>query len=201
MSCGDWNLLVITDENRDFSTIPGFRECILQGVKSATSASRVLFLDWEEAIKKIEREISPPDKKTNLYEEIPLNLWGKQEWEFYHACKHNAWNFSISHEKYREWISTLEKFAHIYPAFYPGGLRNSHVFDLLFHSDYHSQLKDLLGLLPSTSFFFSVSDYIFARLSFLNKEEQDDVLSLVEKMGKKGFYTECTAAIALFSRK
>ena len=67
--------------------------------------------------------------------------------------------------------------------------------------DYHTQLKDLLGMLPSTSFFFSVTDYIFARLSFLNKEEQDDVLSLIEKMGKEGFYTECTAALALFSRK
>ena len=66
MSCGDWNLLIITDENRDFSTIPGFRECILQGVKSATSASRVVLLDWEEAIKRIEREISPPHSRWNM---------------------------------------------------------------------------------------------------------------------------------------
>jgi hypothetical protein len=193
ISCGSWNLLVITGDRIEISSLPGFIECILEGRKSATHASKVVVQDFEESLKRIDAyklgEEAHELEKT-LYEEIPLNTWDTEEWTLYRTFRDNIRvdttqklkECSISHGKYKTWISSLDQFALIQPCFYPEGLENYYFVDFLFESLYHQQIKDILGLLPSTSLFFSVNDSIFVRLFLLNKKEESSVLALLDEM-------------------
>jgi len=52
------------------------------------------------------------------------------------------------------------------------------ISDSLFDSVYQKQLTDILGMLLCTSMFFSVGEYLFARLSVVNKKEKDDFFLL-----------------------
>ena len=202
VSCGTWNVLVITDEYVDYSSLPQVQECIVEGVKSATYMSKVTVLDFGESVKRI-RDAITPQEKTTLYEEISGNPWDEEEWRLYRTFKENVRctivkrlkECLISPTKYRDWISSADQFALMQPAFYPGGLNNYCAVDILFCSHYHQQLRDVLGLLPSTSIFFSVNDYLFARLFFLNEREVCDIFTLIDK--RKEFYT--TYSFALFT--
>ncbi|MBU7048344.1 MAG: hypothetical protein HXS54_18080 [Theionarchaea archaeon] len=193
ISCGSWNLLVITDRKMDISSLPGFKECIFEGRKSATHASKVMVQDFEESIKRIEaykKGEEAHELEKTLYEEISLNTWDTEEWILYRTFRNNIRvdttqklkECSISLTKYKTWISSLDQFALIQPAFYPEGLENYYLVDFLFESLYHQQIKDILGLLPSTSLFFSVNDSIFVRLFLLNKKEESSVLALLDEM-------------------
>ncbi|MBU7017206.1 MAG: hypothetical protein HXS44_06830 [Theionarchaea archaeon] len=138
-----------------------------------------------------------------LYEEIPLNTWDPEDWTLYHTFRDNIRvdpaqklkECSISHTKYKTWISTLDQFTLIQPCFYPEGFENYYLVDFLFESSYHQQIKDILGLLPSTSLFFSVNDSIFVRLFFLNKKEEASVLALLDEMNYTSY-----SAYPVFSR-
>jgi DNA-binding Lrp family transcriptional regulator len=206
ISCGSWNLLVITDRKMDISSLPGFKKCIFEGRKSATHASKVVVQIFEESLKRIEAykqgEEAHELEKT-LYEEIPLNTWDTEEWTLYRTFRKNIRvdttqklkECSISHAKYKSWISSLDQFALIQPCFYPEGLENYYLVDFLFESSYHQQIKDILGLLPSTSLFFSVNDSIFVRLFLLNKKEETSVLALLDEMNYTSY-----SAYPVFSR-
>jgi hypothetical protein len=54
VSCGSWNLLVITGDRINISSLPGFEGCISEGRKSATHASKVVVRNFEESIKRID---------------------------------------------------------------------------------------------------------------------------------------------------
>jgi hypothetical protein len=206
ISCGSWNLLIITDRKIDISSLPGFKECILEGRKSATHASKVVVQDFEESLKRIEayklREEAHELEKT-LYEEISLNTWDTEEWTLYRTFKDNIRadttqklrECSVSHVKYKTWISSLDQFALIQLSFYPEGLENYHSVDFLFESVYHQHIKDILGLLPSTSLSFSVNDSIFVRLFFLSKIQETSVLALIDEMNYRSY-----SAYPVFSR-
>jgi hypothetical protein len=206
ISCGSWNLLVITDRKMDISSLPGFEECIFEGRKSATHASKVVVRNFEESLKRIDAyklgEEAHELEKT-LYEEISLNTWDTDEWTLYRTFRDNIRadttqklkECSISHAKYKTWISSLDQFALIQPAFYPEGLNNYHSVDVLFESQYHRKIKDILGLLPSTTLSFSVNDSIFVRLFFLSKIQETSVLALLDEMNYRSY-----SAYPVFSR-
>ncbi len=108
----------------------------------------------------------------------------------------------IRYERYRKWFSHLPEFANMYTAFYPWGLEKYFMFDFLFKSEYQKQLADILGMLPSTSIFFSVDQYLLARLALLNKKEKDDLFSLILHLGEKGYFTDLyQAAVVSTSNK
>ncbi len=64
------------------------------------------------------------------------------------------------------------------------------MIDFLFRSEYQKQLVDILGQLPSTSVFFSVDDYLFARLSVLNVLERKLLFFFIFQLQKRGFLTD-----------
>ncbi|MBU7046179.1 MAG: hypothetical protein HXS54_07040, partial [Theionarchaea archaeon] len=64
------------------------------------------------------------------------------------------------------------------------------VFDFLFRTEYQKQLADILGMLPSTSLFFSVGPYLMARLSLLSKNEKDELFSFIYSLGEEGYFTD-----------
>jgi hypothetical protein len=197
IGCGQWNSLVISEKVVDFSGLKGSGKCILQGKKGVTSLSKVTYVNWEQSLESINSVLSPPPKKSVLYEEVPAINWNTEEWTLYDKFKHNVRaeaepilkECEISYDQYQKWRTRLPEVAVIQPAFYPAGLDNYSFHDFLFRSQYEEQLATVLGMLPSTSLFFCVDDYLFARLSVL-KEREKNLTSLISELKEKGYFTE-----------
>jgi hypothetical protein len=175
--------------------LKGSEKCILQGRKGVTSLSKVDSLDWDQSSESIHSALSPPAKKSILYEEIPAINWNTEEWTLYDKFKYNIRaeaepilkECEIDYDQYEKWLVKLPEVAVIQPAFYPEGLDNYSLVDFLFRSQYEEQLATVLGMLPSTSVFFCVDDYLFARLSVL---KENDLISLISELKEKGYFTE-----------
>jgi hypothetical protein len=195
IGCGQWNSLVISEEVVDFSGLKGSEKCIHQGRKGVTSLSKVNSLDWDQSLENIHSVMSPHDEKSVLYEEILAIHWNTMEWTLYDKFKYNVRakaesilkECSIGYDQYQKWLTKLSEVAVIQPAFYPAGLGNYSFCDFLFKSQYQKQLATVLGMLPSTSLFFSAGDYLFARLSVPKK---NDLISLILKLKDKGYFTD-----------
>ena len=202
---GDWNISVITECFCDFSTVKGFRRIVHHGVKGVTHVSKVPFIDWDYTMEKIQSTVSTPKKKTTLYEEVPKNSWGEKEWIFYHYFKSNVRknvmpvlrDHKIRFQHYKKWVLQLPDFAVIKPAFYPHTLPTYCVFDFLFESVYHHQLTTVLGMLPSTSAFFSAGPHVKARLLVQNNKEAKDLFNLMDELKKCRYFTESQYALPL----
>jgi len=205
-NCGEWNITLISDKLMNLPLLREFKECIYQGVKSATYLPEVTTLIWDKSMEKIQQMISTPRKKTTLYEEIPANLWNSQEWILYNEFKDNTRvqafpilkKHKMRYETAEKWFSELPQFTNIYTGFYPQGIDNYFAEDFLFQSDYHRQLTDIFGLLPSTSVFFSIGQNLLARLYVLTKREENDLISLIHQLKEKGYFTQFRYARALF---
>jgi hypothetical protein len=104
---------------------------------------------------------------------------------------------NIRYEHYKPWVTQLPCHASISTAFYPHGVDHYFSVDFLFHTHYHTQLADILGMLPATSVFFSVGDYLFARISFLDKTQEQDLFTFIYQLGDHGFYTRFHSAAVL----
>jgi len=206
-NCGRWNMTLISDTLINLPLLKGFQTCIHQGVKSVTYLPKVTTLDWDNSMKKIQQTISTPKKKTTLYEEIPINPWNEQEWILYSEFKDNTRvqalpilrKHKIRYETVEKWISELPQYTTIHTGFYPQEIGNYFASDFLFQSDYHKQLINILGLLPSTSVFFSVGCYLLARLFVLAKREENDLFSLFNQLKGRGYFTDFYFARALFA--
>jgi len=196
LSLGNWNLLLICEKLTNFSVLKGFNQCIYQGAKSVTCLSKATSIDWDHSIKRMYTVISPPNQKSTLYKEIPHIPWNSKEWILYHKLRHNTRSqvmpvlrkSKIRFEQYQKWLSELKRFAYIQPAFYPCGLDNYFILDFLFQSCYHKELTHILGMLPSTSVFFSAGEYLLARVSLLTKIQENELLSLIFHLGENGYY-------------
>jgi hypothetical protein len=198
LCAGTWNLMLICERSMDFSQLKGFQKSVLQGVKGVTYLPKVRSLNWDSSMTKILNMLSFPEWKTTLYEEIPENFWEEPEWALFNYFKNDfrkqampvLKECNIRFEHYQEWASRLGEVALVQTAFYPHGLDAYIVFDFVFKSDYHRQLSDVLGNLPSTSVFFSVGSYLLVRLFLLNKKEKDDLFSLLFRLGELNFFTD-----------
>jgi len=196
LSLGNWNILLICEKSMDFSVLKGFNQRIHQGAKSVTCLSKVTSVDWDQSIKRMYKGISPPKQKSTLYEEIPYIPWNNQEWILYHKLRHNTRSrvmpvlreCKIRFVQYQKWLSDLPQFVNIQPAFYPSGLENYFIIDFLFQSCYHKELTHILGMLPSTSVFFSAGEYLLTRVSLLTKIQENELVSLIFHLGEKGYY-------------
>jgi hypothetical protein len=204
---GPWNLLLICEKSMDLSSLKGFRHCVCHDVKSVTRLSKVVSLDWDQSMEKMYKAISPPRKKSTLYEEIPFLPWGEQEWTLYNRFKHNTRNRATSilkecgirYGRYQKWVSELPKYTHIHPVFFPKRPQNYFIFDFLFKSEYHEQLSDILGMLPSTCVFFSVGEYLMARIALLDKKEKDDLFTFIFQLEENEYFTTFSQVVVISS--
>ena len=206
LTAGNWNVLVICDKLMDLSVLKGVRKCILQGVKGVTHLSKVGGLDWDESIQNM-KAAAVPEEKCVLYEESSKLPWKEEEWVLFDQFKHNSRKktmpvlkkVDIHYEQYQQWASQLKEVSLVQPAFFPLQQKNYFFFDFLFKSDYHKGLANVLGMLPSTSFFFSVGQYLLARLSFVDKKQRDDLYSAIKELVQKEYITQRWQAMVISS--
>jgi hypothetical protein len=201
MGHGDWNVMVISNKKIDLTKISGLKTCVYQGKKGVTFFSRVDLLEWEQRITIIQKEMRTPDEKTSVLETLPVIPWGDTEWDLFEKFKFNVRINSDTKdvpEKYTEWISQLPEYAVIQPGFFPEGVPQYIIFDYLFCSQYQKQLVDILGMLPSTSVFFSTGEYVMARLFFL-RDYATDVVDIVSQLGKFNYFTEVLKTLTVYT--
>ncbi len=202
---GDWNVSVVTDCLFDVSTVEEFKRIVYQGVKGGTHLSKVTSLNWDYSMEKVQNIISTPENRSTLYEEIPINPWNEKEWCLYRYFKSNVRKkvmpilreHKIRFRHYQKWVSQLPEIAVIQPAFYPHRLPMYFVFNFLFESAYHKQLTAVLGMLPSTSVFFSAGDRISARLFAQDSKEVNDLFTLMLELKEPGYFAESQYSIPL----
>jgi len=84
-------------------------------------------------------------------------------------------------------------------AFFPHGCKKYIFYDFLFESHHHKELVNILGMLPSTCAFFSVGNYLFARLSVVNREQEYELFSFIYSLKEKGYCSTLDFALALFA--
>ena len=201
-NCGKWNIMIVSDMKMDLTLLKGFYRCIYQGSKGVTYLSRVKYLDWGMSMKRIQDVLTLPREKTTLYKMGPPIPWDTADWVFYEELKQNIRtpitpllkDPRINYRSHLKWIKTVPHYALVQPAFYPQGLHNYFPYVFLFSSDHHQQLMTILGMLPSTGVFFSVGNYLFARLTVLNPGEARELFSLTTKLRKLNYFTEFEGA-------
>jgi hypothetical protein len=205
LASGTWNLLLVCERMVNFSQFKGFISSLFRSVKGVTHIPKVKFLDWDQSMKHMHRLLSCPKVKSTLYREGPAICWNKREWTLYQNLRRNTRvhtipvlkECNIRYKHYKTWITQLPCYASITTAFYPHGFKQYFTVDFLFKTHYHTQVADILGLLPATSIFFSVGDYLFARVSYLSKNQEQDLFTFIYQMGEKRFYTTFHSAAVL----
>jgi hypothetical protein len=202
LSSGAWNLLLVCERQVNFSQFRGFTSSFFRSIKGVTHIPKVRFLDWDQSMNHMHQLLSCPKEKSTLYREGPPICWNKKEWTLYQTLKWNTRvhkvpvlkECNIRYEHYKTWVTQLPCHANISTAFYPHGADHYFLVDFLFHTHYHTQLADILGMLPATSIFFSVGNHLFARVSFLNKRQEQDLFTFIYQLGDHGFYTHFHSA-------
>lgn len=204
---GPWNVFIISEKKMDFSKLLGFKQDFFQGVKGTTHFSTVTSLDWDTSLETMYNTIDQPFKKirSTLYHECPNNPWKERGWTLYNALKKNIHakkkpireKYRIGYYVFKEWLLALPEYTKVQPAFYPHKVDSYFAVDFLFESEYHTQLKTILGMLPSTGIFFSVGTYLLARLFFLTKKEQNELLTFILQLKEKKYYTRVFNAIKI----
>lgn len=205
LGCGLWNVFLVSEGGMDFSALRGLQQNRLQSVKSCTYIPKVLSLKWEKSVEKIHETMTFPRAKTTLYQEKSPLPWKKRQWTLYHTFRPNLRVPVVSALKkcrqhfdvYRPWVSALENHGLIQTGFYPSGSDNYVMIDFLFKSDYHRQLMDVLQWLPSSCTFFSAEHYFFARICVLNRTQQNELLSLLEVLRERRYYTRARHTLVI----
>jgi len=205
---GHWNVSFTSEKCIDTSQLE-CKECFLKKVKGETFLSKVTTLDWDESMKKMHSMLHLPQEKSVLNENIPSIPWQRFDWAFYRKFRNNVrapvdhvlGELGISRKRYRRWLSSLSDVANVQPAFYPLGMDKYHTFDFLFKSEYQKSLVEIFGMLPSTSLFFSVDEYLFARLSFLSNREMQQLILFIYKMKEEGFYSDVYSMMVVASKE
>jgi DNA-binding Lrp family transcriptional regulator len=90
MGRGDWNIMVISTAQIDITKISGFKKCVYQGQKGVTFLSQVPGVNWQEQIRRVQKEKFLSNKKTSVFETISEIPWGETEWELFERFKLNV---------------------------------------------------------------------------------------------------------------
>ena len=205
LTSGTWNLLLVCEKMMNFSQLKGFTSSFFGSVRGVTYIPQVKVLDWDQSIAHMYQLLSCPKEKSTLYREGPPLCWDEREWTLYQTLKWNTRvrtlsvlkKCSIRYEYYKRWVTQLPRYASISTAFYPHGFDHYFAVDFLFYTCYHTQVADILGMLPATSVFFSAGDYLFGRLSFLNRKQEQDLYTFIFQLGEEGFYTQFHSAAVI----
>ena len=210
MTLGDWNTMVITDRQLDFSQLVGFESVVYQGVKGNVYTPKVEFTMWNESLKKIYEHIEKftpgePESKKRLTP--PLN-WGEDQWKLYHAFKVNVRkkvtpllkNIKVKYETYVEWMKTLHHHCSIHTEFSKGC--NYYMnYCLLLSSDYNQSVISLFSLAPTTPIIMEVGDHLLVFLKMISSDVARDIFCTIYDMQTKKMIKEFSCAVVFCDYK
>jgi hypothetical protein len=161
MFFGDWNIMLMSDEQYDVSQIRGFENLVFKGERYDITTPRTMFRNWKAAFQKMKDETSQfdPDgiRETNLLPRDPPD-WDEEEWSLFFEYKYNfrkkvtpvLRKHLISSDKFYQWMSTLFDNVNVIVRFYADGIGNYTLFGFLFRTRYAEAVTSLLSNLPTS---------------------------------------------------
>lgn len=181
VSFGDWNIMITTDRNLDFSKLVGFQSMVSQGVKGFAYTPKVEYTTWDESFKKVNEKIKEfssvqrePRDRTLTYLD-----WGTDEWKLYHAFKSNLRQkitptlrrIKVRYEDYSKWRKTLDTHCTIHTEFYPEGYKPYMGYCFLLSCIDKSVVQSLFSFFPTSSVITEVGDHllVFTQVPFSDK--------------------------------
>lgn len=178
LSFGDWNIMVTTDRNLDFSKLVGFQSIVFWGVKGFTHTPKAEYTTWGESFKKIHEKIKEftPIQREIRERTLTYLHWGNDEWKLYHAFKSNLRQkitptlrrIKLRYENYSKWMKTLDTHCTIQAEFYPEGYKTYMGYCFLFSCGDRSAVRSLFSLFPTSSVITEVGDHllVFTQVPF-----------------------------------
>ena len=164
------NLWVISKEKMD---IDG--DIVVEGLRSDYYVAFAPDHSWDDAVriirKKIE-EFNPEEYTPNGYIKTHFDKtieWTEKDEILYRYFKTDMRkplapvkrDYHISRNEFREWLEKLPECCTITTSFYPEKLSEYESYLFLFETDYEDFIIELFSELPSSSWFFRVSDKLF----------------------------------------
>jgi hypothetical protein len=165
---GDWNFMVVTDRQIDFSQFPEYEETVYQGIRYHSATPRTEYTSWAKSFEKAFNEIKTfnPHIEQKNRQRAPVLDWGEDEWKMYHAFKSNTRKTAtttlkeihVRYESYVEWIRDLDSHCSFHTGFYPEGYPTYLNYCFLFSTSYEQTVKKIFSSLPTTPFFMEAGD-------------------------------------------
>ena len=167
---GFCNLWVISRKKIDFD-----EQIIAEGFCSDYHVSFAPDRTWSTAIQIMQEKVENFDYEDYIPQGIIKTRWGKTiEWDekdemLYRYFKYNMRKslgpamkeYGISKEEFYDFFNKLPEACTIATGYFPDTLSGYDPFLYMFETDYEDFLINLFSELPTTSFFFKVSDKLF----------------------------------------
>jgi len=211
---GSTNLWVVSKEELDFDC-----NVLVGGPRSDYHISYAPNHSWDTAIKRMRRKVENFNPYDYSPERILKTHWDETlEWDSEQERLFHVFNYDlrkpispiqkknlISWAKIDAWLKNLSEYCTIVTCYYPEKISNCDPHLFVFETDYEDFLINLFSELPTTSWFFRVSNKLFM-LAHVKKEYsrvvdfQIDITrlqipELVTKLKKKGIISNGFDAI------
>jgi hypothetical protein len=206
MTFGDWNTMVVTDRQLDFSNLVGFQSLINQGKRGYSYTPHVACISWNESFRKMYSHIEPftpvPEHSRTP---APLD-WGEDEWKLFCTFKYSMRKkvtptirkINVRYETYSEWMNTLHNHCTIHTGFYPEGYHNYSSYCFLFQTDHIQSVQSLFSFLPTTPFIMVLPDFLFIFVSVISPDVARNLFCTIYDMKISQIIREFSHAVALF---
>lgn len=175
---GSTNLWVVSREKLDFDC-----DVLIEGPRSDYHISYAPHHSWETAIQRMRKKVETFNPREYAPEGIIKTHWNEQiEWDAEHEKLFNEFNYDlrrsispilkknlISWGKVEAWLRNLPQYCTVFTCYYPEKISTYDPYLFVFETDYEDFLVNLFSELPTTAWFFTVSNRLFV-LTHIKKE-------------------------------
>ena len=204
---GEWNTLVVTDRQLDFSQLRGFQSIVYQGVKGCTYTPEVKHLTWGESWRKVIRKVTQftPEEPEYTNGVVPSLEWGEDQWKLFNAFRSKTRqkvtpvlrSIGVHYETYRKWRETLKDHCSVHIEFCPDGYKKYANYCLLLSSDYHQSVISLFSLFPATPVIMEMGDHLLVFVK-VSSASTTHMVRMIQDMGARGMIKRATSAVLAY---
>jgi hypothetical protein len=170
---GDWDIIVIYDTFIDFSHITGYKGKVIEGVRGKVFTQKVTHTSWAKCYAEMENCLEHEKSTESCFDcgEHCLD-WDEEDWVLFDYFRDDLRksfrklrkeNF-ISWRKYGEWKKNLKNYCTILLFYFPEGSPAYDSLTLGFKTAYEPFIVQLFSMLPVTTVFYKIADYVFANI-------------------------------------
>ena len=196
---GDWDIMIIHDNPIDFSQIPGYKGKILEGVRGRVFTQKVKYTSWEKSFVEIENLLEHKKlEESCCRNSIEYEEWDVEDWKLFEYFRFNVRKkfsdlrkvYPISWRKYGEWKQNLVRYCTMLLFYFPEGRLSYDCLTLSFRTGYERFIVQLFSLLPATSVFYTIDNYLFANIFVpWDSQPQMKVYDIISRLIKQNIVT------------
>ena len=207
VTIGDWNTMVVTDNQLDFAQLVGFQEMVYTKRKGLVHTPKPTCTTWGTCFKSVSTRI---DQFAPLWAEYKGYIssalpWGENEWRLYQTFK---WcmrkkvtptlrGIGVRYELYTKWKKGLPDCCTVHTQFYPDGYWNYLHYCFLFDTDYKESVMELFSLFPTTPFAMEVGDQLLVFVALTGSDVIRNVFCSIYDMKVKEMVNKLRYAVVI----